>query len=68
MSDDAPMVTIGRGEPSPWEDLDLTCPTCGEGPLPLRTSESGVVRFIRHCGRAWVRGPIDMTGESDDPR
>ena len=57
------MTAIGTGESPPWAGLPLTCPVCGEGPLPLHRSTSedgkpGLLSYIKHCGRAWARGPI----------
>lgn len=66
--EDIPYVAIGAGEPAPWAHLDLNCPSCGEGPLPLQRSRhvdaerSGIVlHFITHCGGTWLRGPMEIS-------
>ena len=58
-----PFVAIGAGERAPWADLPLTCPTCGEGPLPLQESVGGgslVLSFIKHCEGTWLRGELGV--------
>lgn len=55
-----PFVAIGAGEPAPWSDLPLTCPTCGEGPLPLLDTDPPGLSYIKHCGGVWMRGPITL--------
>lgn len=61
-----PFVAIGAGERAPWADDPLTCPKCGEGPLPLQDSISSnpmspvVLRFITHCGQSWLRGDVTL--------
>ncbi|MFB9378573.1 hypothetical protein ACFFVI_16545 [Kineococcus gynurae] len=55
---EVPFVAIGAGERAPWADLDLNCPRCGEGPLPLHDSKNGLLSFIYHCGQSWARGDI----------
>ena len=57
------MTAIGAGETPPWVHLPLTCPICGEPDLPLHDSTApngapGSLSYIKHCGRAWARGPI----------
>jgi hypothetical protein len=52
-------LALGNGEPMPWQGLSLMCPDCGTGPLPLKSSEPPLLHYIAHCGKAWMRGPIE---------
>ena len=59
-SDEVPYTMIGGHGPVPWKDLPLTCPECGEGPLPLESSDPPMLSFIHHCGKSWLRGPMNV--------
>jgi len=61
---DDPYVAIGAGERAPWADLNLLCPTCGEGPLPLYRAERFM--YINHCNGVWLRGPVVSCSNCDD--
>ena len=66
-NDEIPFVAVDADETPPWGD-DLTCPRCGAQDLPLkegvtidktkRDVPEIVLRYITHCGEAWLRGPI----------
>lgn len=57
---DGPFVVVGNGEKPPWGD-DRDCPECGEPDLPLLGSEPPGLTYIKHCDKAWLRGPIRLT-------
>ena len=61
-NDEIPFVAIGAGEDPPWIELDNSCPICGEPNLPLLDSEPPLLTYIKHCGQAWVRGPLKPKG------
>lgn len=68
MTDGEPLTetfaVVGDGEDPPWGD-DRTCPECGEPDLPLLPSDPPMLTYIKHCGKAWVRGPIMPPGSAD---
>lgn len=57
-ANELPFIVVGNFEDPPWGD-DRTCPECGQEDLPLLDSTPPMLHYIKHCGKAWIRGRIE---------
>jgi hypothetical protein len=59
MDESEAFVAVGNGEDPPWGH-DRICPDCGQEDLPLLDSDPPLLKYIQHCGKTWLRGPIGI--------